>query len=95
MGNVIPAGLEIVSSQPLSDSEKLVRSVEKRLDSWYVRVFTPMTTWDSLERLNETQLPPKEAFYSKLNKSHISDEAYEHAQKVWSEFDCENDERLS
>ena len=55
----------------------------------------PYDYMDSLERLNETQLPPKEAFYSKLNESHISDEAYEHAQKVWSEFDCENDERLS
>ena len=49
----------------------------------------PYDYMDSLERLNETQLPPKEAFYSKLNKSHISDEDYEHAQKVWSEFDCE------
>ena len=49
----------------------------------------PYDYMDSLERLNKTQLPPKEAFYSKLNKSHISDEAYEHAQKVWSEFDCE------
>ena len=49
----------------------------------------PYDYMDSLERLNETQLPPKEAFYSKLNESHISDEAYEHAQKVWSEFDCE------
>ena len=49
----------------------------------------PYDYMDSLERLNETQLPPKEALYSKLNKSHISDEAYEHAQKVWSEFDCE------
>ena len=43
---------------------------------------------DSLQRLNKTQLPPKEAFYSKLNKSHISDEDYEHAQKVWRAFDC-------
>ena len=43
---------------------------------------------DSLDKLNETQLPPKEAFYSKLNKSHISDEDYERALKVWREFDC-------
>ena len=41
----------------------------------------PYDYMDSLERLNETQLPPKEAFYSKLNKSHISDEAYKYAQK--------------
>ena len=43
---------------------------------------------DSLDRLSKTQLPPKEAFYSKLNKSHISDEDYEHAQKVWRVFGC-------
>jgi hypothetical protein len=43
---------------------------------------------DSVERLSETKLPPKEAFYSKLNDSHISDEDYTHAQTVWKEFDC-------
>ena len=48
----------------------------------------PYDYMDSLDRLSETKLPPKEAFYSRLNKSHISDEDYEHAQKVWREFDC-------
>ena len=38
----------------------------------------PYDYMDSLRKLSETQLPPKEAFYSKLNKSHISDEDYEH-----------------
>jgi len=37
---------------------------------------------DSLERLNETQLPPKTAFYSRLSETEISDEDYEHAQTV-------------
>ena len=41
-----------------------------------------------LDRLAELQLPPKETFYSKLNDEHISDEDYEHAQKVWEAFDC-------
>ena len=41
---------------------------------------------DSPERMNETQLPPKSAFYSILNDSHITDDDYEHAQKVWKEF---------
>ena len=43
---------------------------------------------DQLNKLSETQLPPKETFCSKLNDEHISDEDYEHAQKVWEAFDC-------
>ena len=38
--------------------------------------------------MNETQLPLKTAFYSKLNETEISDEDYEHAQTVWKEFEC-------
>ena len=43
-----------------------------------------MTSWDTFE---ETQLPPKEVFHSNLNMSDISKYDYEHAQKVWKEFD--------
>jgi len=48
----------------------------------------PYEYMDSLERLNETQLPPKTAFYSKLSETEISDEDYEHAQTVWKKFGC-------
>src|SRR5215469_15786808 len=48
----------------------------------------PYDYMDSIERLNEAALPPKEAFYSKLNDSNISAEDYEHAQTVWKEFGC-------
>ena len=41
----------------------------------------------SCERLNDEQLPPKEAFYSKLSGEDISDDGYKHAQEVWEEFD--------
>ena len=41
---------------------------------------------NSLNRLNEKQLPPKEAFFSKLTGESISEKDYEHAQKVWSKF---------
>ncbi|BFZ23189.1 hypothetical protein BsWGS_26228 [Bradybaena similaris] len=43
---------------------------------------------DSHDRFDETQLPPKEAFYSKLTREGISDSDYAHAQKVWKAFDC-------
>ena len=42
----------------------------------------PYEYMDTLERLKETKLPPKEAFYSKLNNEDISDEDFAHAQKV-------------
>ena len=42
-----------------------------------------ISSWD---RFEETQLPPIEAFYSKLNMSSISEEDYQHAQRVWKEF---------
>lgn len=46
----------------------------------------PYEWLDSLERLNETQLPSKDAFYSNLSGEGISDEDYMHAQNVWSTF---------
>ena len=42
----------------------------------------------SLDKLAETQLPPKEEFYSKLNDEDISDDDYQHAINVWNTFKC-------
>ena len=41
---------------------------------------------DRPEKLKETQLPPREAFYSRLNDASISNEDYEHAHQVWKAF---------
>ena len=43
---------------------------------------------DSWGRFDETNLPPKENFFSKLYGDHITDEDYAHAQKVWETFGC-------
>ena len=48
----------------------------------------PYEYMDSFKRLDETKLPPMGAFYSKLSGEGISNENYEHAQKVWKEFGC-------
>ena len=45
---------------------------------------------DSWERCNETTLPNKKAFYSKLFLEDITDEDYIHAQKVFEEFKLKN-----
>ena len=41
-----------------------------------------------MEKLSETQLPPKEEFYSKLNDEGISDDDYKHSINVWNTFKC-------
>ena len=45
---------------------------------------------DNWEKFDETTIPPKEAFYSKLNLEGISNADYEHAQKVWKVFEIKN-----
>ena len=44
----------------------------------------------SLQVLKQTtNLPAKEEFYNDMTKSHITDEEYSFAQKVWNEFGCQ------
>ena len=45
---------------------------------------------DSWERFDETLLPDKEAFYSKLNEGGISNIDYVHAQKIREVFEIKN-----
>ena len=47
----------------------------------------PYEYMNSEERFNETKLPPKEAFYSRLSEEGITDEDYIHALNVWDVFD--------
>ena len=46
----------------------------------------PYEYMDDWSKFNETKLPPIEKFYSKLNLSGISEIDYDHAQRVWKEF---------
>jgi len=48
----------------------------------------PYEYMDGWEKFQETQLPPRETFYNKLSDEEISDEDYDHAQKVWDIFGC-------
>ena len=43
----------------------------------------PYEYMNSWEKIDETSLPPKKAFY-------ISDKDYNHAQKVWDVFEIRN-----
>ena len=50
----------------------------------------PYKDMDSWEKIDETKIPPKEAFYSKLNLEGISDADYAHAQKLWEVLGIKN-----
>ena len=50
----------------------------------------PYEYMDSWKWFKEESLPDKEYFYSELNKEHITDEDYAHAQKVWDTFKIKN-----
>ena len=50
-------------------------------------IYPYVSSWDYFE---EVQLPPIEAFYSNLNMTNISEDDYQHTQKVWKEFGIRN-----
>ena len=44
----------------------------------------------SISKFDDTCLPPREEFHSKLNDEGINDEEYQHALNVWNTFNCQN-----
>ena len=49
----------------------------------------PYEYMTSMTKFDETALPPQSAFYNRLNEQPLSDVDYEHAQQVWSSFECQ------
>ena len=50
----------------------------------------PYDYMNGIKKFSEEKLPQKEKFYSKLNDSNISDEDFDHAQRIWKEFGMKN-----
>ena len=48
--------------------------------------FYPYEFMDTEEKFNDTKLPPREAFYSKLSGKGITEKNYKHACNVWNTF---------
>ena len=46
----------------------------------------PYDWFNSLEKLEEENLPPKKEFYSMLNEENINEADHEHAQNIWNSF---------
>ena len=77
----------VSSGKRLSGFENCSESQCKLLTRKGIYPYEYMTSWD---RFDETKLPTTEAFYSSLNMSGISESDYQHAERVWIEFNIKN-----
>jgi len=85
MGLSLDALIKNLDPEQCKNLKKFYRDARK-FDRLKRKGVYPYDYVDSVDKLAETALPPKEAFYSRLNDENISDEDYEHAKTVWKEF---------
>lgn len=67
-----------------------VKLTNKQISFLLCKGVFPYEYYDSLDKHKETSLPPREAFFSKLTGSGISEEEYQHAHRVWKACDCKS-----
>ena len=75
--NLVKGGRKLIGFEDYSE-EQYMLLVRKK-----IYPYEYMSSWD---KFTESQLPPKKAFCSNLNMSNVSDDDYQHVQKVWSTF---------
>ena len=78
---------KLVSNLPKDDliyTSKVFKG--KRLDLMSRKGVYPYDFMDSYEKFNQRELPNKDQFYSILSDQHITDDEYDHANKVWNTF---------
>lgn len=85
------SSLDYLSSLLPSCDKNVLRSQYKHLTEEQMQLLQRKGVFcydyiDSWSKLDETSLPSKEQFYNNLTESHISDEDYQFANKVWNEF---------
>ncbi|KAL6416835.1 hypothetical protein ACFW04_013141 [Cataglyphis niger] len=87
----LSASLEKLASYLNKSELKITRSEFPHLDDANFELLTrkgvlPYEYVDDIDKLRETRLPPREAFYSSLTCDIVSGSDYERAIKVWERF---------
>ena len=78
---------KLVSNLPKDDLIYTSKaSKDKRLHLMSQKSVYPYDFMDSFEKFNQSELPNKDQFYCILNDQHITDDEYDHANKVWNTF---------
>ena len=76
--------------QDTSDCEWCIANrAEEKIQQTFLKGVFPYDHLDSLDRMTETSLPDREAFYNKLNDTEISWAEERHAKRVWEVQGCE------
>jgi len=86
--------LEKLASYLDKSKLKIARSEFRELSSEDFELLTrkgvfPYEYIDSVDKLRETRLPPRESFYSSLTDDTVSVDDYEHAINIWERFRIE------
>ncbi|XP_071638427.1 uncharacterized protein [Temnothorax longispinosus] len=85
------ASIETLASYLDKDKLRITRSEHADLSTEDLDLLTrkgvfPYEYVDSVDKLRETELPPREVFYSSLTDETASESDYEHATRVWRRF---------
>ena len=78
----------LVSNSQPSDFQNLNKVIKENVSLLARKGCYPYDYVSSIDKFQETKLPSKEDFYSKLNDEHISDVDHQHAISVWETFNC-------
>ena len=77
----------LVNNLPKDSFKNLIKYfTPKQAEILKQKGFYPYEYMDSEEKFNDTKLPPREAFYSKLSGKGITEKDYKHAGDVWNSF---------
>ena len=79
------SSLDLLTNNPVFRGRKLIGFEdysELQYDLFTRKGIYPYEYISSWDKFEESQLPPIEAFYSSLNMTSVSEDNYEHAQRV-------------
>ena len=85
------AGLEgLVKNLSREDLKETTRFFGEKIDLVSRKGIYPYEFMDDFEKFKKQSLPKKTSFFSRLKQEKVSEENFEHAQRVWKEFELKN-----
>lgn len=91
--NFLNSSLDSLLKNLDNKDKKLIKQftqTEERFNLLNKKGFYPYDWFDSIDKLNYNGLPEQKDFFNILTDSHINNNDYEHAKKVYNTFNCNN-----